>query len=339
MAITVAHGPQSTSTVAGQIIARAGQADLQRREQAAMQANQLNQQREMQMRQIAEQADRQKQAADDAYARTALQAGLEGELREREFERSILRIQEQAKAQASQWEYRYSTQQRQEIARLNAADNTVESDPKFSDSEKQQWRHISIAKRAGINPNAFPRDPDKPVYPEGQGVGDFYESNGVLGSRKANGETWQVDWNKTQGGQQKEHELKATQEAAKLEAGIEEERRKFTTALYSKEISDGISPTGQLIKRMRTREEVDAILQHTFGGGMQEEQPGGEGVMYGAELTKTEKQYPREVGSAIIYMKAMKSKFGSLGDMPRDVRAAWMESYQVVSDFAKSQGN
>ncbi len=338
MPITIQHGQQG-GTIAGQIIAQAGQASLQRKQANLRLIQQLGTQRDMQLQQIQAQAARQQEAADNAMQMTAMRYGLEEEMKEQEFGRSLAQIQEQAESQAQQWEYRYSTQQRQEIARLNAADNTVESDPKFSDSEKQQWRHISIAKRAGIKPNAFPRDPDKPVYPKGQGVGDFYESNGVLGSRKANGETWQVDWNKTQGGQQKEHELKATQEAAKLEAGIEEERRKFTTALYSKEISDGISPTGQLIKRMRAREEVDAILQHTFGGGMQEEQLGDRDVMYGAKLTEAEKPYPNEVGSAIIFMKAMKSKFGGLSKMPEDVMAAWMESYTVVSDFAKSQGN
>ena len=331
MAITIQHGLQG-GTAAGQIIAQAGQANLQRQQQAAMQINQLNARREMQMQQIQAQADRQRQATDAAYARTALQGGLEEQLREQEFERSITKVQEQAKAQAAQWEYRYSTEQRQKIARINSANQKVQTDPSFDDEDKKQWNSMFIAEIAGIKPPAIPRDPEKFTFPEGQQVGQFYEENGVLGSRKANGETWQADWRKTQEGQKREHELKTAQDSAKLEIELEKEKREFLQKLYTTEISDGLG------KRVRRSDEIRVAFEDVFGARQQQQQSGQPEVMYGAELTEIEKQYPREVGSAIIFMKAMKSKFGSLGDMPEDVKAAWMGSYQTVSDFARSQG-
>ena len=333
MAIVVAHGGQG-GTVAGQIMARAGQASLQRKHQKQQLLAQLGQQSAMQQQRIQAQAAMQQRASENAMAQTALRFGLEGELKEQEFDRSIGRIQEQAKAQAQQWEYRYSTQQRQEITRLNAADNRVMNDPSFSDTDRQRWKHAYTASLAGMNPNAFPRHPDKPVYPEGQDVGQFFEENGVLGSRKANGETWQPDWRKTQAGQKAEHEFSAAKETAKLQTAMDKERRETMLKLYSEEVSSG--SLGET--RPRKPEEVEAILNHIYGTPESRGEPGQQEVMYGAELTREEKQYPPEVGSAIIYMKAMKSKFGSVSDMPEPVKAAWMESYQVVSEFARSQG-
>ena len=260
MGITVAHGPQRGSEAAGQIFAQAARTAAQGAQalaQRRQQTKQLEQQREMQMAQIEAQADRQKQAADDAYARTALQAGLEGELREQEFERSITKVQEQAKAQAAQWEYRYSTQQRREIAQLNEADNRVQNDPRFSEGEKEQWRHASMAKRAGISPSAFPRDPEKFTFPEGQQVGQFYEENGVLGSRKANGETWQADWRKTQEGQtqiaQQRLGEKQLEYQQKQEAKLFDLRAKLMTV----EVAAGTLGA----KRLLGPEEIEARME------------------------------------------------------------------------------
>lgn len=153
--------------------------EVQAREQSDRQlTQQLRQQREMQHKDIQARSDLQRQSADEAMARTAMQFGLDGQIREDEFNREMAQAQEQARIQAEQWEWRYSAQDRQEIARLNNADRAMANNPDFSEEEKQEYRRISQYKRAGITGSMVPRDPNKPTYAKGREPGMEFQDKG-----------------------------------------------------------------------------------------------------------------------------------------------------------------
>ena len=97
-----------------------------------MQVQQLQQQRNMQLADIEAQAERQKEAADIAYKRTALAAGLQEKLQEQAFDQRLVQMEEAARVQAEQWEYRYTTQQRQDIAKFNNARQRIQGNDAFS---------------------------------------------------------------------------------------------------------------------------------------------------------------------------------------------------------------
>ena len=103
MPITVEHGGQG-SQAAGQIMAQGGQANLDREQRGMMQLRQLAQQREMQQEQIQAQSQMQMQAAEIAEKRTALAAGLQGQMQEEELANKLPQMQEQARPQAEQWD-------------------------------------------------------------------------------------------------------------------------------------------------------------------------------------------------------------------------------------------
>ncbi len=105
MAIEVLYGGGQAGTVPGQIIARAGQANLDREQRGALAAQEITAQRDAQMQRIDANADLQRRAADDSMKRFALEAGLGKEMQEREYDLRIQQMQEQAKVDAQRFEY------------------------------------------------------------------------------------------------------------------------------------------------------------------------------------------------------------------------------------------
>jgi len=278
MPIVVAHGGVDESTAAGQIIAQAGQANLNRQQQASMQADQLASQRAMQIDQINAQADRQRQAADDAYARTALQHGLDDQIREEEFDKTLKLKQADAKSQAEQWDYKYTSQQRQQIAGFNQSRQMIQNSPRWSDGEKRiALRQIDLA-QAGITPSMMPADPMKRNDPPGQGVGQVWEENGVLMSRNVGGDLWQPDERKSprylksaQENVLKLEKLKQLEKAADREYERETKRseaiNKYREKLAEEDaVQDGLDENGKSKWRTRTADEIESAVQRTYGG-------------------------------------------------------------------------
>ncbi len=145
--------------------------------QAARQTQSLQAQRASQIRQIEAQADRQKEAADTAFARTALAAGLEENIQEQEFDNRMAGLQEQARVKANQFEYEFTTNQRNEIAKLNEGDQIMD-DSRFSDADRNEWQRMKAQRLAGITPKPRPVDPNKPVYQEGRAPGQEFQDQG-----------------------------------------------------------------------------------------------------------------------------------------------------------------
>jgi len=264
-----------------QIAAQEAQAARQREQieaQQAAQAAQLAAQRAAQIRQIEAQADRQKEAADTAYARTALAAGLQEKIQEQQFDNQMAKMQEAARLQAQQWDYQYTAKQRQEIARLNETDQLVETNPEYADI-RDQWRIISLQKRAGITPRAIPANPNKPVYPEGVGPG-------IL-TKEPDGSTTTID----QYGQKKliqrydqspeylEKKLQMELEARKVELQRKHEAERLKQEIkwagekvpIMQEAEEGgflgwgAQEAGQIGERYRTPEEVKTLSEYFFG--------------------------------------------------------------------------
>lgn len=345
MPIVVRHGGQG-GTAAGQIIAQSGLANLQLAHRDAQLAAQLRQQRDLQITEINARADLQKQAASQAMARTALQHGLDGQLREEEFARTMTRMQEQAKLQAQQWEYQYTAQQRQEIARFNNARQTIQSSRHFSPEEKSVALAQIDLQQSNIKPSMMPRDPSKPLYPEGQGVGEAWvDQNGSVVGRKPDG-SLQLIQRFDQGPEAHQLKMQAAREdkalelAAKREEKLLELRLKLATESIDQTGADG-KVTGS---RTRTPQEIDAIME-SVTGERSNEQPGEKQPApwwsrpenKGMQVTEGDKQLPPQVGYAQAYVRQMNAKYGGFSGIPQDVRRAYLEAAKVLQQYAATE--
>lgn len=349
----------------------AGQIAVQLDAQQTIQTQQLSAQRASQMEQINAQADRQREAADTAYARTALAAGLQGKIQEQQFDNEMEKLQEEAKIEANQWEYEFTIKQRQEIARLNEADELVMNDPSYSESDREEWRFIKAQKLAGITPRARPADPNKPIYPEGMGPG-------IL-TKEEDGSTTTID----KDGQKKliqrfdqspEHFEEQREQALKLkrmelEVKQAEAKQKFMLDMAMEQIpviqparKGGLlgkdtpaGPTGEM--RFRTAEELrvlearhDAITGQGEGvvgpevgptNEQLEQEPQQEGYEIpwwiapqeqGMNVTEEMRQAPPEIGQAMLYIQEAEKKYRNVSDIPAGVLEQLMEADRRVKE-------
>ncbi|MFZ5832707.1 MAG: hypothetical protein ACOY3P_21680 [Planctomycetota bacterium] len=337
MPIHVEHGGQA-GTVAGQIIAQGGQRNLDRQQHDAHFAQQLYQQRDLAMLHIDAQADLQRQAADDAMKRTALQFGLQQQLQEQEYDTAIRRMQEQARLDANQFEYRYSAQQRQEIARFNNARQTILGSDQFTPQEKQIALRLIDQQQANIQPSAMPRDPGKPVFPEGQGIGQAWvDKNGSLIGRKADGslqllQRWDQGPEAAQAKAQEAEKVKALELQAKREEKLLELRLKLATEDVAQR-----DAKGGVAYRQRTPKEIDAIMQSVAGGETADpaqEQWWHRAEKSGLKVTAGDRQLPDQVG----YARALVRTINERGAIPKEQELAYREAVDILTQYQTQKG-
>lgn len=340
MPITVKHGGQG-GTAAGQIIAQTGQQDLDRQQRDVHLATKLENQRVMQQAEIQSRADVQKQAADEAAARTALQFGLEGQVREQEFDRSLAKMQEDARLQASQFEYQYTVKQKQQFARLNAARQEISNSSHFTPEEKQTALRQIDLQQANIEPSMIPRDPSKPLYPEGRGIGEMWSNDdGTMIARKPDGslqlmrrpdQSIEYMREKEQAALKgKQMELQAKQQAALMELRI-----KLAT-------EDVIAGEGDnQIVRQRTPEEVERIMQTVTGdeqsSAERQSQRGDWWNNNGARnlrITDADKSLPPRVGYAQALIRTVNEVHGGPQGLPAYQRPAYQAAVEAIRQYA-----
>ena len=328
MGINVQHGGQG-GVSAGQLIASAGQRNLDRQQRDAQFSQRLKQQRDMQMVQIDAQADLQRQAADDAMARTAMRAGLDEHIREQEFDRSLMKMKEQARLQASQWEYQYTAKQRQEIAKFNNARQAIQNNRSWSSEEKAQALKLIDLQQANIKPAMMPRDPSKPVFPDGQGVGEMWkDERGATVTRTTDGEVKLL----VRPDQTPEYL------AQKQKAERENELFKLKAKLASESIGTGDG--GNAI--YRTAEEINSIIANITGEappiGQQQEQQGPEAwwssiKKMGVEVRDSDKKLPSQVGGAQAFFRDYIRRYGSRQNVPSEKREAFDECVKILAAY------
>ncbi len=107
--------------------------------------------------------------ANDANKRLALKAEADKQAKEQGFSRDMALKQEAARLDSAQWEYEYTTKQKQEMAQLERGDQLVEQSDDFSPEEKAAYRQMSVQRKAGFNPTLKPIDPSEIQYEEGKG--------------------------------------------------------------------------------------------------------------------------------------------------------------------------
>lgn len=336
MGIEVQHGGVG-GTTAGQIIAQAGQANLERQHQDIQLSQKLKQQRDMQMTQIEAQSDLQKQAADDAMARTALKHGLDGQIREQEFDNTLTKMQEQARIQANQWEYQWTGKQRQEIAKYNNSRQMIKDSDNWSPEEKTSALRAIDLKQANIKPSMMPRDPSKPQYPEGRGIGDAWtDDSGTTLARTKDGDL-KLMVRPDQTREYHAEKLKAERENKMLEL-----KMKLATESVDEVGADG-AVTGS---RHRTPEEINALVGAITGQqAPQQQQPQQrepkewweKAGQLGVKVKDSDKRLPPMVGAAQAYFREYTNKYGSREQMPKDKLAAYDEVVQILMQYAQSK--
>ena len=335
MPIVVEHGGHA-GPVAGQIIAQAGMRDLDRQQHDAMLAQQLQQQRDMQMADIAARADFQRQSADEAMARTALQHGLDSQLREQEFDRSLQRMQEDARIQANQWEYQYTAQQRQEIARFNNARQAINSSDQWSPDEKAAALKMIDLQQSHIKPAMMPRDPSKPIYPDGKGIGETWaDQQGSIVSRDKDGQIKLIQ-RYDQGPEATKLKLQAEAEKKKFEA--QEKREQKLLELRLKLATEDVvetGPDGTPKRRARSPDEINAIIQTVMGGAQQQQTPWWENAgSKELKVMESDKQLPPQVGYAQSYVRTMNSRYGGLQGLPSEKKTAYLTAVDLLKQYA-----
>lgn len=135
-------------------------------------------------------------AAEEARRRQGLTRGVSGgggrrdadpaemarykaELGEREtgqqYELDTRKMHEQAQVQADLFEYKYTTQQKHEYAKILNDQQTLAASPDFTEEQKEKLNRLYELKKAGFDkPTATLRDLDKIDPPEGQEFGKLW---------------------------------------------------------------------------------------------------------------------------------------------------------------------
>jgi len=162
-------------------------------------------------------------------------------------------VRRKAQFDAAHFEYRYTAKQKLTISRIRSAQNVFSNDPRNSKDDIANANTRADEIIMHIKPSWLPR---LSPYPENKGVGDIWDEQGVMTSRKQNGETWQIDTAKTVGGQAQLAKFKLDQ--ARLSAQQKREGKLFD--LRIKLLTTDVAGAGGM-KRPRTAEEVNKIME------------------------------------------------------------------------------
>ncbi len=264
----------------------------------------------------------------------------------------------EALIKAQQFDYEYTTKQRQELARLNNARQEIAKSPNYTEDEKKAaFRAIDLT-QAGVQPSAMPRDPNKPRWPgpEGTGPGQIWrdEETGALvtGLMGRNGAEVRLLIRSDQTieyiQQKTEAEAIAKQAAARQKYeddlwSFRVKEKKSDTLKGTKEESDRFLTAEEIQDRMDARFGREEVLQPgPDGAAMQEPQlgPQQEGVddwwsqleSDGIQVSDGEKQLPSQIGAASALYRAYREKYGSYQNIPDDMKPAYREAMKLLND-------
>ena len=205
---------------------QAGIASARISAQRQMQSKALSAQRSNQMRQIEAQSARDKQAADTAYKRAAVAAGLQSELQEQAFDQRIQEKEEEARIKAEQTKFIHGEQAKRDISTANATDSWAEKAFRAGEIDEPTYKQAKLkasALREGALPSAVPDDSTKPppkYAPYAVGTEDDGRDHQTDGAGRT---TW-TTWEKSKAGIQFAAQIKQ-QEAAAAEREERNERR------------------------------------------------------------------------------------------------------------------
>jgi hypothetical protein len=249
MGITVKHTP--SAGVIGQAANLAGAGDLSRFEKGRsdrfkLQQNEIVARETSQRNQIAA-AERQQA---QGYAQQENMARLQNQLQEeRDFR--------MADIAEDSYDYKYTQKQNQHIEELQNAKDWVNNNSGLSDDQKAELLWQIEAKSAGITPGKFPKDPSKPDWPEGQGIGDSWTSElGNTISRDEKGNKFVLEEKK----EDKSAEIQAKKQEALVKSQlslIESESAIYTLA--GKTIAEQIKSAEAENTRLAKAAEKDGV--------------------------------------------------------------------------------
>ena len=338
MPIEVRHDVTGPALIAAGLAGAAQRAerDLDRRRQDQAQLTQLAQQRDMQQQQIAAQSQLQSQAADFAMERLAVQGGLTRELQEQRYEQEINRIHETAKAEASQWESRFSAQQRKEIVRLEAGKQRIMQGDAFSPEEKARAIRAIEMQIAGITPGLLPRDPNKPQYPKGRGPQDTWvdEKTGALVALDRSGNP-RVLVQPEKMPEAIEAQQKFELEKAEAEWKRKEEEGKRRTRIEFSKLQVEEQGGLKASKRFLKRDEVDRMMESIYGSSEQQQGNWWDiAEKQGLPVAPGDRDLPPEVGYAQAYLRQFPGGYASV---PEDKKAAYLEAFTIYSNAVNAQ--
>lgn len=139
------------------------------RDRFAMQANELTAARDMQKQKIDAQAERDKQSAEEAMNRMAVAHGLGEEMKNQEYDREVKMMQEQAKADAKQFKWEISEQDKRELTKINNARSSLKKARdrnEFSPEEFERADRELALMEMGIEPSRRPAVDEPPPAQE-----------------------------------------------------------------------------------------------------------------------------------------------------------------------------
>jgi len=337
MPITIEHGGLA-GTTAGQIIAQAGQAELNRQQEAMMQLNQLRQQRDLQKMQIQAQAQLQSQSSDDAYQRIMVGAGLEKVARQELFENSLQQMREQAKAQAQQWEAQYTIKDRQRVASLESGRKLINASTEYTDDEKKAANKAIDLEIAGISPSVVLKDPDKFEFPEERDQFSTWEEDGATYGYTYRGNQWS-----------KNLVLNPSESLKYLRNEAVQKERNRLADLTTKDV------WGTELPRYGTSAEIDAEIDKRFPrwkeqqateafGPPSEVIPGdatspeqiGDMTSSGLDLRPIDLDLPDNVRDAQATIRTMKGLKDSGQPISKDMELALRYAIKIINEYRAS---
>ncbi len=206
---------------------------------------------------------------------------------------------EKAQFDAQVFEKRYTAQQKALISRTRTGQAQAHASGNYSDDEL-----VAIDKAAdlvviGAHPSWLPRlSPN----PEGEGLGDIWEKDGIWRGRRADGDTYQIDTAKTTGGVAQKAKLDLDAKDAAWQRKREQMMLEHRMKLQTTSIEDGLT------KRMRTNEEVESSMRFAFGNQY--------------------KPKASEVANARKYLQEIYVKYGK--DIPPEMQEAAQEAARIL---------
>ncbi len=212
----------------------------------SMQAASINAQRSNSQQQIQAQSHRQSQAADQAYKRMFVQAGLQEEFQQQAYDREVQKMEEQARQRASERKMVYSEEGKRRMAEWNRAKEYAldpESDMGRMDSpERKALLQRAEMGAAGIPQHSIPAPGPKP--PEGFAP---YESgtlpNGMGYLVGHDGKVLTQPYEHTKVGYEAVQRMKQKDAQEKEEQAFEAKRQSMIQALIGKKYSKQIPGT------------------------------------------------------------------------------------------------
>ena len=231
----------------------------------------------------------------------------------------IAEIQEKAKFDAANFEKRYTTRQKAEIARINKARSDLASNPDFSDDEKKKGDHLLAVQALGIKPSDLPK---LSPHPKGQDIGDVWphKESGALITRGPDGRAHvlvrpdqTIEYKKAEG-------LNKIHQAEIARQHKEEERASSLRAKMLFDETTVLDKDGKTTKQRRLRkpEEIDAIMQ-----------------AYSGQKPKADPK--QQQGDQELIEKTMQ-KYGGFSHVPVELQKQLREAVKRLGDSQPQQG-